>query len=184
MSRNSLSSSEFHPPSSPRGIVYSSLRIIATDVDGTLTDGGMYYTADGELMKRFDTRDAAGMARLEQRGFLRAIVTRENSPIVLARAKKLRIREVHVNIDDKLAFFERFLKRLELDWRNLIYVGDDLNDLPVLERAGLAACPADADYRVGRNVHYVCDRPGGYGAVREVCNLVEAALDAGAPGAS
>lgn len=147
-------------------------RIIAVDVDGTLTDGGMYYTADGEIAKRFDTRDAFGMNLLRKQGWTAALVTAENTPIVLARARKLGIDHVHVGISDKVAFMADLLPKLGFDWEALAYVGDDLNDLEVLRRAGFSACPADADPKVRAVVQYVCARNGGHGAVREVCNLL------------
>ncbi len=157
----------------------TSLRLIATDVDGTLTDGGMYYTADGELMKRFDTRDAFGMNRLRKRGWELAIITAEDTPIMAARARKLKIDRVFLGVVDKVALVEDLLADLGLTWSQMVYIGDDLNDLPVLERVGLSACPADAAWQVRDSVDYVSSRLGGHGAVRDLCDLIEAALDAG-----
>ena len=153
------------------------LRALAVDVDGTLTDGGMYYGEAGEVMKRFDTRDAFGMNLLRQRGAILALVTSEDSPIVLARAQKLRMENVFVGVSNKVACVERFLADHNLEWTALAYVGDDLNDLDVLKRAGFSACPADAAPEVRAAVHYVCRRPGGHGAVREVCDLLRRVLD-------
>jgi YrbI family 3-deoxy-D-manno-octulosonate 8-phosphate phosphatase len=152
------------------------LRLFAADVDGTLTDGGMYYTEAGEAMKRFDTRDAAGMARLGRRGLAVAIVTSEDSPIVLARARKLKIEHVYVGVADKERLMEELLAKLGLSWQQLAYVGDDLNDLAVIRRAGFSACPCDAAPEIARQVSYVCHRGGGRGAVREVCDLIERAI--------
>lgn len=154
------------------------LRALAVDVDGTLTDGGMYYGEAGELMKRFDTRDAFGMNLLRRRGWRLVIVTGEDSPIVLARARKLGVEDVFVGVSDKVACVERFLADHHLEWTALAYVGDDLNDLDVLKRAGFSACPADAAPEVRAAVHYVCRRPGGHGAVREVCDFLLASLPA------
>lgn len=148
------------------------LRLFATDVDGTLTDGGMYYTEAGEVMKRFDTRDAFGMNLLRRQGMALAIVTSEDSPIVLARARKLRIEHVYVNVQDKEAFVADLLRKMGLEWPNLAYVGDDLGDLAVIRRAGLSACPADAAQEVAQSARLVCRRPGGHGAVREVCDAI------------
>lgn len=155
-----------------RPIDWRALRLLATDVDGTLTDGGMYYTEAGEAMKRFDTRDAFGMNLLRQEGLELAIVTAENSPIVAARARKLKIENVCLNVSDKVACVEAMLARLGLDWSNLAYVGDDLNDLPLLRKAAFSACPADAAAPVARAVDYVCRRLGGHGAVREACERI------------
>jgi N-acylneuraminate cytidylyltransferase len=157
--------------------------VFVTDVDGTLTDGGMYYSADGEILKRFDTRDAFGMNRLRHLDVRLAIVTAEDSPIVLARARKMRIEDVYVNVPEKLRLMGRLLEKWGLGWQHLAYVGDDLNDLPVLEQAGFSACPADAAPEVARRVHYVCRKNGGHGAVREVCDfIVEALGSQGQPG--
>lgn len=160
------------------------LRLLCVDVDGTLTDAGMYYTEAGEAMKRFNTRDALGMGRLRRRGIESAIMTAEDSPIVLARARKLKIEHVYVGVANKEAAMEALLARLGLRWEQLAYVGDDLNDLAVMRRAGFSACPADAAGEIIRHAGYVCRREGGRGAVREVCDLIEAALDAAPDGNS
>ncbi len=157
------------------------VRLFCVDVDGTLTDAGMYYTEAGEVMKRFNTRDAAGMVRLRQRGIIPAIVTAEDSPIVLARARKLAIEHVHIGVQDKERLLAELLGKLGLQWENLAYVGDDVNDLPVICRAGFSACPSDAEEEVARRATYVCRCAGGRGAVREVCNLIEQSLNRGEP---
>jgi YrbI family 3-deoxy-D-manno-octulosonate 8-phosphate phosphatase len=154
------------------------LKLLCIDVDGTLTDGGMYYSERGEELKRFNTRDAMGMSRLRSRGIASALVTTENSQIVIARARKIGVEHVHIGINDKQALLEDLLLRLGLAWDQVGYVGDDWNDLAVIQRAGFSACPADAAGEVARRVTYVCQRPGGHGAVREVCDLVEASLGA------
>jgi len=154
----------------------SAVKLLCTDVDGTLTDGGMYYTGEGELMKRFDTRDAFGMNLLRQRGILTAIMTAEDSPIVLARGRKLRMEHVYVGVSDKETCMQGLLDRLGLDWRELAYIGDDLNDLAVIRRAGVSACPADAADQVRQCATYVCKSPGGHGAVREFCEVVLSAI--------
>lgn len=154
------------------------VRLLCTDVDGTLTDGGMYYTAQGELMKRFDTRDAFGMNLLRRRGLAIGMVTAEDTEIVRARGRKLQMEHVYTGIADKEPFVGDLLNRLGLEWRNLAYIGDDLNDLPVIKRAGVSACPADAAAEVRRHASYVCKALGGHGAVREFCNMLLAAVAA------
>jgi YrbI family 3-deoxy-D-manno-octulosonate 8-phosphate phosphatase len=153
-------------------IDWTSLKFFATDVDGTLTDGGMYYTPDGELMKRFDTRDAFGMNLLREAGFELAIVTAENSPIVAARASKLKIDRVFLGVRDKVKLLTGVLDGLGLDWVNLAYAGDDLNDLPLMQMAGFSACPSDAAREVRSCADHVCSQSGGRGAVREICDLI------------
>ena len=156
------------------GVDWESLRLFATDVDGTLTDGGMYYTAEGEAMKRFDTRDAFGMNRLRQRGITLAIVTSEDSRIVIARARKLRIKHVYVGVAYKEQLMDEMLSELGMTWAEVAYIGDDLNDLPVIRRAGFSGCPRDATSDVLREVKYVCRAPGGHGAVREFSDVIYA----------
>ena len=152
-----------------------SVKVFCVDVDGTLTDGGMYYTENGELMKRFNTRDALGMRLLRERGIDLAMITAEDSAIVRSRARKLKIDDVHVGVKDKEEFVEQLLHRRGLSWEQFAYVGDDVNDLGVMRRAGLSACPHDATSEVAAAAHYVCSESGGRGAVREVCDLILAA---------
>ncbi len=159
------------------GATACQLKLLCVDVDGTLTDGGMYYTEAGESMKRFNTRDAMGMSRLRGRGIASALVTSEDSQIVVARARKIGVEHVHVGAKDKVAVVEALLSRIGLTWAQVGYIGDDLNDLAAIQRAAFSACPADAAEEVARHATYVCRKPGGAGAVREVCDLIEAALD-------
>jgi 3-deoxy-D-manno-octulosonate 8-phosphate phosphatase (KDO 8-P phosphatase) len=153
------------------------IRLFVTDVDGTLTDGGMYYSSSGEMMKKFHTRDAAGMARLRQCGIELAIVTTEDSDIVLARANKMKVAHVYLGAEDKERVVADLLAKLGLTWDQLAFVGDDLNDLEVIHKAGFSACPADAVPAVRQIAGYVCSNPGGAGAVREVCDLILTACD-------
>ena len=147
-------------------------RVFATDVDGTLTDGGMYYSEAGEVLKRFDTRDAFGMNLLREMGITLMILTSENSPIVAARARKLGIEHVYLGVKDKYLQCEQLLHKLQVPWSEFAYIGDDLNDLKVLKAAGLSASPADACPEVIGIVNHVCSKPGGHGAVREFCEYI------------
>jgi YrbI family 3-deoxy-D-manno-octulosonate 8-phosphate phosphatase len=162
--------------------VAGKLKLLCIDVDGTLTDGGMYYTDAGETMKRFNTRDAMGMSRLRKRGIALAIVTAEDSQIVQARARKIGVEHVYIGISDKRALLEELLGKLGLTWEQVAYVGDDLNDLEAMRAAGFSACPSDSAGEIVRHAHYVCRKAGGKGAVREVCDLIEAALESQAGG--
>jgi len=162
-------------PAADRGPVAEAarrLRLLCVDVDGTLTDAGMYYSGDGEALKKFNTRDAMGLSLVRDLGIEVALVTTEETPIVAARARKLRIEEAHVGVKDKVGLLTRLLERRGCTWSETGFVGDDLNDLPALQKAGFSACPADAAGEVRQAVQYVCARPGGHGAVREVCDLI------------
>lgn len=148
------------------------VRGFVTDVDGTLTDGGMYYDAGGERLKKFQTRDAQGLALLRARGVRVAVVSAERSPAVAARMAKLDIAAYFDGVGDKLAMLERLAARWGARLDDIVYVGDDVNDLEALAAAGCACCPADAVPAVLACADYVCARPGGAGAVREVCDLL------------
>jgi YrbI family 3-deoxy-D-manno-octulosonate 8-phosphate phosphatase len=135
----------------------------------------MYYGPDGEGLKRFDVKDGLGLRRLREAGLLLALVSGENSRIVVRRAEKLHIEEVHLGVEDKLAVFRDLLARHGVAPGEAAYVGDDLNDLGPLGLAGVAGAPADAVPEVLREADWVSSRPGGHGAVREFCDLVLAA---------
>lgn len=151
------------------------LSVLLTDCDGVLTDGGVYYGEDGEAMKRFHIRDGMGVERLRALGIETGILSGERSPSLARRAEKLAIREVLLGIKDKGAELTRFLARRGLEPLSVGYIGDDVNDLEVLERVGLSACPSDAMPIVSGRVDFVCEARGGHGAFRE---LAEAILEA------
>ncbi len=152
-----------------------SVQLLLLDVDGVLTDGRLYYGANGEELKAFHIRDGLGLKMLRATGVEVAIVTGRTSRAVELRAENLGVPYVFQGVGDKLAVFEQLLKRLTLTAAAAAAMGDDLPDLPVLRRCGLAACVPDAPALVRSHSHYVADQPGGAGAVREVCELVMAA---------
>jgi N-acylneuraminate cytidylyltransferase len=148
------------------------IKLLALDVDGTLTDAGMYYSAQGEELKKFNTRDGQGLALLRDTGIDVAIITKENSPIVRARAEKLKIDKCYVGINDKIGCLKSLCRDMKIGLNNVAYVGDDVSDLECMKAAGFAACPSDAVESVRSVSHYICKYPGGAGAVREVCELL------------
>lgn len=148
------------------------IKAVVLDVDGTLTDGGMYYNASGEAMKKFDTRDAAGLEQVQDANMRVAVITRESSPSVDARMGKLGITEYHRGVRDKLPLLEELANLWDIPLRDMVYIGDDIGDLECLKAVGLSACPADANRRVRSACRYICSASGGHGAVREVCDLV------------
>jgi YrbI family 3-deoxy-D-manno-octulosonate 8-phosphate phosphatase len=154
------------------------IRALAVDVDGTLTDGGMYYDANGEALKKFNTRDAHGLKLLQQAGLHVAVVTKERSAVVDARMRKLGIRDYLSGQDDKRAALTQLAEGWGCPLAQIAYIGDDLNDLPGLEVAGFACCPADAVDEIRACADYVATARGGAGAVREVCELLLAARNA------
>ena len=151
------------------------VRLLCVDVDGVLTDAGMYYGPDGEVLKKFNTRDGMGLARVRQAGVAVAIISSEDSAIVHARAAKLKIDDVFCGAANKRAAIDELCVRHGLDLEEVAYIGDDLNDLPALECVGLPCAVADAVEAVKSVAQYITERRGGDGAVREICELLVAA---------
>jgi YrbI family 3-deoxy-D-manno-octulosonate 8-phosphate phosphatase len=151
------------------------VKLLCVDVDGVLTDAGMYYGPDGEVLKRFNTRDGMGLERVRQAGVAVAIISGEDSAIIHARAAKLKIDDVFCGADDKRVAIDNLCARHGLHYDQVAFIGDDLNDLPALECVGLACAVADAAEPVQAIAQYVTQRRGGDGAVREVCELLIAA---------
>ncbi len=122
------------------------IKLFLTDVDGTLTDGGMYYSAKGDALKRFYVRDGMGMKLLQQKGIKVGIVTSETTPIVETRAKKLGVDFLcqGVRFGGKVQAVLQICNKLNIKLQNVAYIGDDVNDIELLHAVGLAACPADA----------------------------------------
>lgn len=145
------------------------IRALVVDVDGTLTDGGMYYDANGEAMKKFHTRDAQGLKLLQAAGLEVAVVTAELSKAVDARIRKLGIRHYLSGVTDKRAALVSLAAQWGCALDEIAYVGDDVNDLPAFEVVGFACCPADAVDAIRERADCVTTRAAGAGAVREVC---------------
>ena len=149
------------------------IKLLFTDVDGVLTDNGVYYGESGEVLKRFSIRDGMGVERLRKLcGIDTGIVTGEVSPSVARRAEKLHITQLHLGIKDKLGRLEEILRAGRWSWEEVAFIGDDVNDLEVLQRAGLSACPGDAMPAVCGIVQYRCVALGGHGAFREFAEWI------------
>lgn len=151
------------------------VRMLAMDVDGVLTDAGMYYSESGDELKKFNTRDGMGIKMLQAAGVVTAFVTREKTAIVERRGQKLAVPEVHQGVDDKLTDLTRLARKHGLTLAQVAYIGDDVNDLEALQAVGFSAAPADAMPVVLEAVQYVCAKKGGEGAVRELADLILAA---------
>lgn len=148
------------------------IRLVALDVDGTLTDGGMYYSAEGDVMKRFYVQDGMGLTLLHRAGIEIAFITSENSPIVGARAKKLRIKHVILGCQAKKHALEDLSKQLSIPLEHMAYMGDDVNDEAPMKIVGVKACPSDAVAVIKSISDFVSTKPGGRGAVREFVELL------------
>ena len=159
---------------SPRK-VFKDLKLFATDVDGVLTDAGMYYGESGEELKKFNTRDGMGIKLLQAEGVMIAIITMEQTKIVARRAKKLGVTEVFQGAKDKVSVLARLSEKFNIPFEQMAYMGDDVNDVGALQTVGYAAAPADCVDQVRQMVHYICQKKGGEGAVREVIDMILAA---------
>jgi 3-deoxy-D-manno-octulosonate 8-phosphate phosphatase (KDO 8-P phosphatase) len=148
------------------------IRFVLMDVDGVLTDGRLFMGSEGEEMRAFHVRDGLGIRLGQRAGLLFGIITGRESRTVADRAEELYITEVHQGVFDKNERLEEILGRVKMDPHQVCFIGDDLLDLPVLRRVGLAAAPADAVPEVLRAAQYVSSRRGGQGAVRDVVDLL------------
>ena len=152
--------------------VLRGIKLFATDVDGVLTDAGMYYAESGDEWKKFNTRDGMGIKLLQRAGIITAIVTQERTKLVARRAEKLTIPELHQGVMDKLTVIREMAARHGLSLKQVAYIGDDVNDLEALKAVGFSASPADGLPDIVAAVDYVCQKKGGEGAVREIIEMI------------
>ena len=148
------------------------IRLMIFDVDGVLTDGTLWYGPRGEELKAFSAHDGHGIKLLAAAGVAIALLSGRRSKAVAVRARELGIREVHQGVEDKLLVFGTMLKKHRLTPAAAGFMGDELVDLPVLERCGFACAPREAPAAVRSRVHHVTAAPAGRGAVRELCDLL------------
>lgn len=150
----------------------ASIRLLVLDVDGVLTDGRLYFGAQGELLKVFHVRDGAGLAQLRTAGISIAIISGRHSAAVDSRMKELGIVHVKQGVDDKRAMLHQLKNELHVEDEGICCVGDDTPDLAMFSLAHFAIAVADAHPQVKAAAHYVTQLNGGQGAVREVCDLL------------
>lgn len=151
------------------------ISLLILDVDGILTTGTLYYGQNGEELKCFHVHDGLGIKLLQKFGLPIAIISSKQSEMVLTRLKHLDIQYVYLGQDNKLLAYNELKKQLQIDDKQIAYMGDDLPDLPLLRRAGFAITVPDAQDIIRQRVDLVTTHPGGRGAVREVCELIMAA---------
>lgn len=152
------------------------IKALILDVDGTLTDGKIYMSANGELLKAFNIKDGYAIARLPKYGITPIIITGRKSEIVEQRCKELKITEIHQGIENKAFKLREVCDRLGIQASECAYIGDDLNDICCMQLCGIKAAPADAVKFVREHVDYVCEAKGGDGAVREFCDYLTAQI--------
>jgi len=143
------------------------IKLFITDIDGVWTDGGMYYDKEDNEWKKFNTSDSAGVLFLKMANIHFAIITGENTPIVRRRADKLKVENCFLGIKDKVAVAEKLLEKYNLTWQEVAYIGDDINDIKLLQKVGLSACPNQAPDYIKNKVDWVLTKNGGEGVFRE-----------------
>ncbi len=148
------------------------IRVVFFDVDGVLTDGGLYFTEAGETIKRFHTLDGHGLKLLQRAGIIPAVITGRDSKPLRLRLAALGIDHVHYGTEDKYPAAQQTLKALGLDWTQAAAMGDDWPDLAMMRRCALVCAPPHAHQEVKAVSHHVTTAPGGAGAVRELCDLL------------
>ncbi len=148
------------------------IRLLILDVDGVLTDGRLYFDAKGEALKVFHVRDGHGIKLAQRAGIEVALVSGRRSDPTYHRAKELGISRFHEGVRDKVAVLEEIMAAMQIEATQVAAVGDDLVDLPLMSRVGLAVAVADAVPEVLAAAHWLTANPGGRGAVREVCDLL------------
>ena len=146
----------------------SKIKMLITDVDGVMTDGGMYFSSTGEEMKRFSAKDGMAVGLCRDRGIDFGIISAGHSiPLVAARANVLKVKHVYVGKTPKIEILNAWLEKLELKAEEVAYIGDDVKDIEVMQAVGLSACPADAVKKVVAIADIVLSKNGGHGCIRE-----------------
>lgn len=148
------------------------IRVVFVDVDGVMTDGGLYFSESGETLKRFHVLDGQGLKLLQKAGIVPVVITGRDSAPLRKRLEALGMTHVHFGVEDKLPVAEKTLAVLGLHWSQAAAMGDDWPDLPVMQACHFACAPANAHVEVKAVAHYTTCLRGGEGAVRECCDLL------------
>ena len=148
------------------------LRVMIFDIDGTLTDGRIFWVPQSGWTQQYSVRDGMGIKRLQEAGLEVAAISGGDSLSAQMRMQSLGIQHVHFGSQDKVAHFEQLLELLKVDAADCGYMGDELVDLPLLRAVGFSAAPPESPDEVRASVHYVAQRPAGFGAAREVCDFI------------
>ncbi|URZ06313.1 N-acylneuraminate cytidylyltransferase [Clostridium felsineum] len=148
------------------------IKALFMDCDGVLTDGGMYYSENGDELKKFNTKDGMGIELVKDKGIITGIITGEKREIVRRRCGKLKIDELHMGIKDKLSVIDRLIEKYELNYEEIAYIGDDINDLEVIKKVGFGCAVKDSMEIIKNEADYITKLDGGKGAVREVAEVI------------
>ena len=148
------------------------IKILLTDVDGVLTDGGMYYSAHGDVMKKFNSKDGMGINILRKKNIPTVIVTKEKTEIVKKWARKMNVKKVYDGVLKKELILEKICKFFKISEKEVAFIGDDVNDLELMKKVGFSVTPKDGNNTVKKIADYVTKSKGGEGAVREITDLI------------
>lgn len=144
------------------------IQLLALDVDGVLTDGKIYYSSSGDILKAFNIKDGYGINKVQKEGIRVAIISADNSESTLHRAKKLNISDIYIGVTNKDEILHKLRKELGISWPEIVFVGDDIKDIPPMKLAGVGVCPSDAVQEVKDIADIVLENPGG-NCIRSFC---------------
>lgn len=148
------------------------IKVVLTDVDGVLTDGGMYYTYKGDIMKKFFVRDGMGVTLLRKKNIPTIIITKEKTLIVKKWSKQMKISRLYDGIKNKELMLNKICRLYKVRPEQIAYIGDDVNDIELLKIVGLSVTPKDGSLEVKKIVDYTCKTNSGSGAFRELADLI------------
>lgn len=151
---------------------FKKIKLVLTDVDGVLTDGGMYYTTEGDIMKKFHARDGMGVTLLRKYNIPTILITKEKTKMVKQWAAKMKVEKLYDGIIKKNMILDKVCKTFNLKSDEIAYIGDDVNDVPLLKAVCLAVTPNDGTKEAKSVSHYICKLKGGEGAFREFADLI------------
>ena len=148
------------------------IKLVVSDVDGVLTDGGMYYSAKGDIQKKFHARDGMGIAILQRNGIPTVIITKEKNEIVKKWTSKMKVDKLFQGIKKKETLLIKLCDHYNLNEENIAYIGDDVNDLEIMKKIGFSVTPKDGNIEVKKIANYISKINGGEGVLREICDLL------------
>ena len=148
------------------------IKLLISDVDGVLTDGGMYYSIKGDIQKKFHARDGMGIAILQRNGIPTIIITKEKNEIVKKWASKMNVDKLFQGVSKKEMLIPKLCNLYNVKEENITYIGDDVNDLEIMKRIGFPVTPKDGNIEVKKIAHHISKTKGGEGVLREVCDLL------------
>jgi len=150
----------------------SKIKLFLMDMDGVLTDGGIYYDSKGERLLKFNRQDGKGIELLRDNGYITGVISAENSEIAKKRFEKLKIEHIFLKCREKSKALDSIMSKAGISEEEVLFIGDDIQDIPIIDRVGFSACPSNAINAVKEKSLYMCKKEGGAGAVREVIDLL------------